>query len=164
MDAADFEEFFLAFRPRVFGSALAILHDREDARDVTQQVFLKIWHRPEAYRGGNLSGWLGALAKNAALDLVRRRRTRAEIATVPARDRALDNVESEVIGASQRDCIRRAIGELPSRERDLLVASFLEDISHANIARLRSIPLGTVKTRIRSALRRLRSRSEIRSL
>lgn len=158
-DGAEFSAFFERFRPLVHSTALRLLRDQEDASDVAQQVFLKAWHRPETFRGGNIESWLTVLSKNSAFDLIRRRNTKLALDAL-TNVSGPDNVEREVIASWNGEWINRALRDLPQRQRELLIASFWRHSSHQAIARSEALPLGTVKSRIRSALRRLRSRAD----
>ncbi|GAC1391238.1 MAG: sigma-70 family RNA polymerase sigma factor [Vulcanimicrobiaceae bacterium] len=158
-DACGFENFYRAHRPLVHALALKLLKNHEDASDVTQQIFLKLWHHPAAFRGGNIESWLSILSRNACIDLLRRRRPCAPVEFVDFA--GVNVVECAAIATSNREWIARAIRDLPDAEYEVLVAAFWHHLSHRAIARSSDLPLGTVKTRIRSAIRKLRNRSDV---
>jgi RNA polymerase sigma-70 factor (ECF subfamily) len=154
-DPAAFERLYDANHRLVFGIALRMLHDTTMAEDLTQSVFLKIWTSPDAFRDGNFGAWLSRVTRNSALDVLRSQTSRptAEIpADIPA-DGSIDDVVFAKID-SQR--VRRALATLPDEQRSPIEMGFFGGITHEEIARRTGIPLGTVKTRIRSGLRRLR--------
>jgi RNA polymerase sigma-70 factor (ECF subfamily) len=154
-DVAAFEELYDVYHRLVFGIALRTTADTTMAEDVTQAVFLKIWSAPESFREGNFAAWLSRVSRNRALDFVRSRTIRAadEIpADLPAGD-ALDETIFARIDAAR---VRSALDGLTEEQRVPIELGFFGGITHDEIARQTGIPLGTIKTRIRTGLRRLR--------
>ncbi len=154
-DPASFEHLYDTYHRLVFGIALRMLTDMTMAEDLTQTVFLKIWTSPDSFREGNFSAWLSRVTRNRALDVLRSRAARSE-AEIPA-DIAMDGTIDDVVFAkidSQR--VRTALAALPDEQRSAIEMGFFGGITHEEIARQTGIPLGTIKTRIRSGLRRLR--------
>jgi RNA polymerase sigma-70 factor (ECF subfamily) len=155
-DPIAFERLYDTYHRLVFGIALRMLRDTAMAEDVTQSVFLKIWTSPESFRDGNFGGWLARVTRNRALDVLRNRApaAQAEIpADIPTEGAPIDDVVFAKID-SQR--VRTALAALPDEQRSPIEMGFFGGITHEEIARRTGIPLGTVKTRIRSGLRRLR--------
>ncbi len=125
------------------------------AEDLTQAVFLKIWSQPEAFQSGNFGGWIARVTRNRALDTLRSCALRAEGAMpvdVPL-EGALDEA---VLARLEGQRVRVALGSLPDEQRFPLELGFFGGITHEEIAQRTGIPLGTIKTRIRTGLRRLR--------
>jgi RNA polymerase sigma-70 factor (ECF subfamily) len=154
-DSVAFEHLYDAYHRLVFGIALRMLNDTTMAEDLTQSVFLKIWKSPDAFRDGNFGAWLARVTRNGALDVLRSRASRAT-AEIPS-DIATEGSIDEIVFAkidSQR--VRSALAALPDEQRSPIEMGFFGGITHEEIARRTGIPLGTVKTRIRSGLRRLR--------
>lgn len=154
-DPAAFEQLYDAYHRLVFGIALRMLSDTTMAEDLTQSVFLKIWTAPDSFRDGNFSAWLARVTRNRALDVLRSRASRAQ-AEIPA-DIATEGTIDDIVFAkidSQR--VRSALAALPEEQRSPIEMGFFGGITHEEIARRTGIPLGTIKTRIRSGLRRLR--------
>jgi RNA polymerase sigma-70 factor (ECF subfamily) len=155
-DADAFEAIYDGYHRLVYGIALRILGETGAAEDVTQAVFLKIWSSPELFRGGNFSAWIVRVARNRSLDALRSRTTRAESAlpdSVPEID-AIEDVAFAHIDAAK---VRTALASLPDDQRNPIEMGFFGGITHEEIARRTGVPLGTIKTRIRTGLRRLRS-------
>ncbi len=155
-DPVAFEQLYDAYHRLVFGIALRMLTDATMAEDLTQSVFLKIWSAPDSFREGNFSGWLARVTRNRALDILRSRAARTET-EIPA-DIPTEGTIDEIVFAkidSQR--VRLALAALPEEQRAPIEMGFFGGVTHEEIARRTGIPLGTVKTRIRSGLRRLRS-------
>ena len=155
-DAQAFERLYDAFNRLVHGIAVRMLGDATAAEDLTQAVFLKVWSAPQAFRGGNFGAWIARVTRNRALDMLRSRATRSE-SEMPAdlpEEESLDDVVFARIDGKQ---VRSALMHLPEDQRTLIELGFFGGITHEEIARRTSTPLGTVKTRIRSGLRKLRT-------
>jgi RNA polymerase sigma-70 factor, ECF subfamily len=155
-DAAAFEMLYDAYHRLVFGLALRVLSDPAAAEDVTQAVFLKIWDSPELFRGGNFPAWIARVARNRALDAARARSVRDEgelSESLPVDDSLEEAAIANLDGAR----VRTALSQLPPEQREPIELGFFGGITHQEIARRSGLPLGTVKTRIRTGLRRLRT-------
>ena len=139
----------------VFAAALRVLGNRSDSDDVSQIVFIKIWSGGARFEGGNIEGWLTTVTRNAALDFLRRRRRELRRLLGETGERAM-SAESEAIRALFGHRIRGSVSLLPPAASRLLVAAYWNGYSHSEIARRTGLPLGTVKSRIRAALRYLR--------
>lgn len=149
------------FQRRGFGVAMRIVHDPRLAEDVAQETFLRAWQRSEAFdpRRGTVSAWLLTIARNLAIDTVRLRRMvivdPAEI--LARRDPGSERGPDELaLLSSETERLRVAMGNLPADQcRALVLAAFFGRTAR-EIAESESIPLGTAKTRIRTAMLRLR--------
>jgi RNA polymerase sigma-70 factor, ECF subfamily len=140
----------------VYGVALRVLADTTAAEDVLQEVFLQLWRNPRSFDAdrGRLAPWLAVIARNRAIDLLRKRPHEEDIAEQPISTGI--NLEDS---ANQRlvvEKVRDAMGRLPQEQRRALEMAFFEGMTHTEIARKTGDPLGTVKTRIRSALMAVR--------
>src|SRR4051794_6784103 len=145
----------------VFGFLVRALADRAAAEDVQQQVFLEAWERAERYdaeRAG-LRVWLLTIARSRALDHLRRRvpEPRDPTSTVALADRADESRLDELV---EHWHLTAQLERLPAEEADVLRRRFYLDQSQTQIADATGIPLGTVKTRMTSGLRRLRTALE----
>lgn len=139
----------------VYAMALRVLSDPAAAEDVVQEVFMQIWRSPMSYvaeRGG-LGGWLAVVARNRAIDALRRRRPSDPLDGLPLAS------SFDLAGQSERNLLlekaRAVILTLPPAERSALELAFFEGLTHTEIAAKLQQPLGTVKSRIRTALGRL---------
>src|SRR5262249_45057424 len=136
----------------VYGVALRVLGDTTAAEDVLQEVFLQLWRRPQAFNAdrGRLAPWLAVIARNRAID-VRRKRTPAEdIDELPISTGV--NLEDVAAQRMAVEKVRGVLAGLPGEQRKALEMAFFEGMTHTEIAAKTGEPLGTVKTRIRSAL------------
>jgi RNA polymerase sigma-70 factor (ECF subfamily) len=154
-DRDAFEVLYRRYVRPVFGLALRRLGDRGRAEDATQETFASVWRSARSYRPDRGPGgpWLYAVARNAIVD-----RTRARTET-PAEP--VDEASGEPGPAERAETawiawrVHRALEELPEHERSLIELAYWGGLSQSEIAEFLSIPLGTVKTRTRSALARL---------
>ena len=155
-DADAFETLYDSHHRLVYGIALRILGDVAAAEDVTQAVFLKLWSSPGLFVKGNFGAWIARVTRNRALDVVRSRAVRSETEMPDAMplDDALEDTAFANINA---DRVRAALAQLPEEQRKPIELGFFGGITHDEIARQSGIPLGTIKTRIRTGLRKLRS-------
>jgi RNA polymerase sigma-70 factor (ECF subfamily) len=147
--------------------ALRIVGDRAAAEEVTQEAFLRVWLRARAFdpARGRAAGWLLALARHEAIDHARRRRRQP--ATLPSTEltdlllaRVADpqaDLERAVVLAERRRAIAAALGALPAPQRAVIEQLYFGDLTHAEAADRLGVPLGTVKSRLALALRRLRA-------
>ena len=146
----------------VYSLALRILQDQGEAEDIVQDVFSQAWRQAAHYDSsrGAVAAWLFTLARSRAIDRLRARRARPERA---AGDRDAANVvdprvspDLQVLSAEQVGHVRAALDALPTLQRVAIELAFYEGLTHVEIAERLEQPLGTVKTRIRLALGKLR--------
>jgi RNA polymerase sigma-70 factor (ECF subfamily) len=146
----------------LYSLAYRVLNDREDAEEVILDVYQQVWNsadRFDATRGTVLS-WLAVVTRNRAIDRVRQsnvRRTR-ELSSEEPVD-ALDTrpaPEAQSILEQQRRLVRQAMGTLAKEQREAIELAFYSGMSHSEVADALGEPLGTVKTRIRVGMQRLR--------
>jgi len=144
----------------VYSVALRVLRDPAAAEDVLQDVFLGLWRQPESFVAsrGSLGGWLAVVARNRAIDSLRRKRPSEQIEDV-----YLASPVSLADEADRNAMMKRAravIMRLPLEQRKTLEMAYFDGLTHSEIAEITGDPLGTVKTRIRSALLSLRKELE----
>ncbi len=148
----------------VFSIALQVLNDQALAEEATQEVFLRVWQKAESYQPdqGRLAPWLASIARHRAIDLYRRlQRSVENHLTDTSIEDAFNladptDIEGETQAAEQRQRVRKALATLPEAQRQALAYAFFKGYSHSQIAALTGEPLGTVKTRIRLAMLKLR--------
>ena len=151
----------------VHTAAFWILQDRDEAEDVVEETFWQAWRNASRYDSRRASGltWLMMIARSRALDRVRSQRRRAEWIAAPATTAALleegfARRPDELPAGGDRETaeLACALGALPFEQRQAIELAFLGGLSHSEIAEQTSQPLGTVKTRIRLAMAKLRER------
>lgn len=140
----------------VYSVALRVLRDPSSAEDILQEVFLQIWRNPESFAAtrGSLGGWLAVVARNRSIDLLRRKRPTETVDEIVLP--AAANLADEAERAFMVERARVVMQQMPIEQRKTLEMAFFEGLTHAEIAEMTGDPLGTVKTRIRSALLTLR--------
>ncbi len=158
-DADAFEALYDKHHRLVYGVAARMLGDAAAAEDVTQAVFLKVWSSPERFRGGNFPAWIVRMTRNRALDVIRARSAHAE-AALPETLPEETAIEDTAFANIDADIVRNALAMLPAEQREPIELGFFGGITHDEIARRSGIPLGTIKTRIRTGLKKLRSALE----
>jgi len=155
-DASAFEAVYDAYHRLVYGIALRMLGDQNAAEDVTQTVFMKVWNAPESFVSGNLGAWLSRVTRNRSLDILRSRAVRSE-SEMPCDIPVEGGIDDAVFARLDGERVRALLATLPNTEREPIELGFFGGITHEEIARRTGTPLGTVKTRIRAGLRRLRA-------
>ncbi|MFN2511821.1 MAG: sigma-70 family RNA polymerase sigma factor [Pyrinomonadaceae bacterium] len=148
------------YRVILFGVLMRILNSREDAEDVLQEVMLQVWRRAADFneQRGRPFTWLVTLARSRAIDRLRLLGARQRLADSAARnlpDEASDAVK-DTLHSEQREIVQRALAELPEEQTRILVLAYFEGLTQSEIAAKLTTPLGTVKTRMRSGMIKLR--------
>jgi RNA polymerase sigma-70 factor (ECF subfamily) len=140
----------------VYSVALRVLRDPASAEDVLQEVFMQIWRNPNGFVAtrGSLGGWLAVVARNRSIDALRRKRPSEQVDDMALASNY--NLADEAERNSLMEKARGVIRLLPMEQRKTLEMAFFDGLTHSEIAEMTGDPLGTVKTRIRSALTSLR--------
>jgi RNA polymerase sigma-70 factor (ECF subfamily) len=148
----------------VFSLALNSVGDQATAEEVTQDVFVRVWQRARQYRAdrGKVSTWLTGITRYRAIDQLRRRGSRPEQHSVtwaevsPTAVPAVNGPEEATQLAMQRERVRAALAQLPEEQKQVLALAYFQGYSQSQIAESLALPLGTVKTRVRLAMQKLR--------
>lgn len=148
---------------RAFGLAYRILRDSHSAEDVVQEAFLCLWrdaHRLSSDRG-SVTSLLMTMVHHKAVDLLRARRGRAAdplpLDTDGLAQQSTADVIEAVTNSLGRDAVRQALGSLPDEQRRPMLMAYFEGLTHVEIAEALGIPLGTVKSRLRLGLEKMRT-------
>lgn len=157
-DASAVGELYDRYNRLLFGLILRILKDRGDAEEVLQEVFVQVWTRAETYNValGSPAAWLVRIARNRAIDRLRANsvRTRAvEAAPPPA---AAPSPEARATVSERQRAVRFALDALPPEQRELIEQAYYRGLTQSELAEQFGLPLGTVKTRIRTGMLTLR--------
>jgi RNA polymerase sigma-70 factor (ECF subfamily) len=144
----------------VYSVALRVLRDPTSAEDVLQEIFMQVWRSPESFSAtrGSLAGWLAVVSRNRSIDALRRRRPTEQVEEFALASPY--NLADEAERNSLIEKARSVMGSLPLEQRKTLEMAFFDGLTHSEIAEMTGDPLGTVKTRIRSALLSLRKAFE----
>ena len=148
----------------VYSVALNSIADPARAEEITQDVFVRVWESAKTYRSeqGRVATWLTSITRNRAIDVYRRGRVRRENLHISWEDveslnpPAPQNVEAEVDLAQRQRQVRWAVTQLPDEQKQAIGLAFFQGLSQVEIAQALSEPLGTVKTRIRLGMHKLR--------
>ncbi|MDA0269440.1 MAG: sigma-70 family RNA polymerase sigma factor [Chloroflexi bacterium] len=159
------EDLYDRYSALVFSVAFRVLRDNQLAQDVAQEVFLRVWRQPTSYdpARGRFVSWLMSVTRNRALDELRKvtRRLRSEdqdddpVSGLATADR-LDDPALGAELAEQRVAVRAAMTRLPPEQRRVIELAYFGGLTQIEIAERTGDPLGTVKTRIRLGMRKLR--------
>ncbi|MGP0031052.1 MAG: sigma-70 family RNA polymerase sigma factor [Acidimicrobiales bacterium] len=145
----------------VYGLARRVLNNAAEAEDVTQEVFLRLWRQPDRFdpSRGTLRSFLLAQSHGRAVDAVRSLQARRQRETRDARHTASADydIQHEVWDLALADQVSRALDELPEDERRVIELAYFEGHTYVAVADLLGQPEGTVKSRIRNGMRRMRA-------
>jgi RNA polymerase sigma-70 factor (ECF subfamily) len=160
-DRDAFARFYDRHAALVHTFALRILRERGEAEEVVQDVFVQVWRQAGTYSAdrGTPEAWLITLTRSRGIDKLRSRRRRDEMARPaddPDRLPASAVAESAAGQAEARATLGGALGDLPAAQRSVLELAYFDGLTQSEIAARLGEPLGTVKTRMRSGLERLR--------
>jgi RNA polymerase sigma factor (sigma-70 family) len=149
--------FIRRFQGRVYGLAVTMLRDPDLAEDVAQETFVRVWRHAATYdaRRGRVPTWVLAIARNLAIDRARLRSATPVDPEVIASELELAT-EDAPVDIAERERVRQAVGALPDDQRRALVLAMYAGRTAREISELDGVALGTVKTRIRAALLKLR--------
>jgi len=159
-DRDAFAELYRRVSPRLFGICLRMLDTRQEAEETLQDVFLTVWHKAGQFdpaRGSALT-WLGTIARNRSLDRLRARRGRPDD-PIELDDDIVDTapLAEDVLAASDDERrVHRCLDTLEPVDQRLIRTAFFDGASYAELAERSDRPLGTIKSRIRRALIRLK--------
>ena len=152
-----------AYRVILFGLLLRILNSREEAEDILQEVFVQVWQRAKDFdeKRGRPFTWLVTLARSRAIDRLRLLAARQRLATGAAQEQEqteeVSDALTDAVRAEQQTVVRRALAELPEDQRQTLMLAYFDGLTQSEIASRLNAPLGTVKTRMRSGMIKLRA-------
>lgn len=156
-DSGAFATLYDRHAPRILGLILRLMGERSDAEDVLQETFWQVWRQASAWRPerGAAIVWMAMIARSRAIDRMRRR---------PSVTTAGDAMEAVAVDAGsecerheQASLTRTVLRQLPPEQMTVIGLAFFGGMTHEQIAQKHDIPLGTVKTRIRRGMQRLRS-------
>ena len=162
-DSAALADLYDRYARSVYSLACRILTDRTEAEDVVQEVFSQAWRQADAYdaRRAPVAGWLLMMTRTRAIDRVRARSGRVQMVqalpTLPDPPDQHEGPESLAIGEQEAARVRAALDTLSESQRSAIELAYYEGLSQSDIAARLREPLGTVKTRIRTGLLKLRA-------
>ncbi|TCO57352.1 ECF RNA polymerase sigma factor SigK [Actinocrispum wychmicini] len=160
-DDVAFEQLYRQLSAPVFGLVQRVLRDPAQSEEVAQEVFLELWRSATRYSRdrGTVLSWVMTIAHRKAVDRVRSAQASTERDTRAARAesiRPFDEVTEVVTGRLEREQVRRCMGSLTDLQRESVMLAYYQGYTYREVAHLLDSPLGTVKTRLRDGLIRLR--------
>jgi RNA polymerase sigma-70 factor (ECF subfamily) len=162
-DKTAFAKLFDAFAPRVKYFLIRNGASPESAEELTQEAFLTIWRKARYFSAqrGTASAWIFTIARNLRIDETRRDKRSQLYAMVNQFDEVDPDRPDDLVNAQEHARrVRSAMGQLPEEQFEVVRWSFVEGAAHSEIAERLGLPLGTVKSRLRLAMRRLRNSLE----
>ena len=150
-------EVYDTYGPLVYGVALRITMDQGAAEDITQDVVVDLWRRPERFdpQRAPLRGWLCMIARRRGIDWIRRRRTQQHLSLAAADLASTSGLEDDVLASAAHKQVRQAVADLPAPHRQAILLAYYRGLTYREVAKALSIPEGTAKWRLRGALRRI---------
>ncbi|SNR64520.1 RNA polymerase sigma-70 factor, ECF subfamily [Haloechinothrix alba] len=159
-DEYAFARLYDAFADRIFGLVKRVMRDPSQSEEVTQEVFLEIWRTASRFDSsrGSVAAWVMTLAHRRAVDRIRSAQASTERDTRVAyqEDQPFDSVSEEVTGRLERQQVRRCLETLTMLQHESVKLAYYQGYTYSEVAGLLDTPLGTVKTRLRDGLIRLR--------
>jgi RNA polymerase sigma-70 factor (ECF subfamily) len=148
----------------VFGMAVNAVGDQALAEEITQDVFLRVWNKASTYQAeqGKVTNWIAGIARNRAIDVFRHQRSRPERNSISWEEMPLfdlpdsQDVEQEIEVKHKKQRIQQALFQLPQEQREALALAYFRGYTHEEAAEALGQPLGTIKTRIRLGMQKLR--------
>jgi RNA polymerase sigma-70 factor (ECF subfamily) len=155
-EAAALQSLYDLFSRQVYSLAYGVLQNRETAEEVTQDVFLKVWHKVAQYEPGtNFRAWLLRLTRNLAIDRLRQDYRHKAHSWVWDMEEL--NLESPALPPDDdAHWVWQSLRALSDEQRQAIELAYLQGLTHEQIAQQLNLPLGTVKTRIRDGMKKLR--------
>lgn len=148
------------YRVILFGLLMRILNDREEAEDVLQEVFMQVWRRARDFdeNRGKPFTWLVTLARSRGIDRLRSLGARERVAVAATREGSEESSDaaSDAFRSEQQQLVRSALAQLPEEQKRPLVLAYFDGLTQTEIAEKLGAPLGTVKTRMRTGMGKLR--------
>jgi RNA polymerase sigma-70 factor, ECF subfamily len=148
----------------IFSLALGIVNDRDTAEEITLDVFMRVWQKAETYRAeqAKVSTWLTHIARHHAIDVLRRRAVRVDQSAVHWEDvfSQVDSSQPDPQESAElsvrRERIHAALAQLPAEQKQALMLAYFGGYTQSQIAEILTQPLGTIKTRLRLAMQKVR--------
>lgn len=156
-DQSAFAELFAHFAPRVKGFLMKSGASSDLAEDVSQEVMATLWRKAHMFdaRKASVSTWIFTIARNRRIDVLRKQR-RPEPEELTWGPEAEPDQADTIALQQETDILSKALAELPEKQKDLILKAYYGELTHSEIAEQTGLPLGTIKSRLRLALDRLR--------
>ena len=159
-DEVSLAQLYDCYRVILFGLLMRILNNRAEAEDVLQEVFLQVWRKAGDFdeNRGRPFTWLVTLTRSRGIDRLRTLSARERVAEAGAKEatEAVSDAASDAFKSEQRGLVTDALAQLPDEQKRALMLAYFDGLTQSEIATRLGAPLGTVKTRMRTGLMKLR--------
>jgi len=159
-DEAALAQLYDRYRTILFGLLMRILNNREEAEDVLQETFLQVWRKAADFdeSRGRPFTWLVTLARSRGIDRLRTLASRERVAEAGAREvsEEISDAATDALRSEQRGLVSDALAKLPDEQKRPIMLAYFDGLTQSEIAMRLGAPLGTVKTRMRTGMIRLR--------
>ena len=162
-DIDAFRQLYEAFGPRVKSYMIRQGADPDTAEELTQETLLAVWRKAQLYvaEKGSATTWIYTIARNLRIDRLRREFAWQELPEGHEETPSDDPLPDEAVSEAERQMkVRTALAQLPTDQHEVVALAYLEGLSHSEIAVRLSLPLGTVKSRMRLAYQKIRENVE----
>lgn len=170
---AAMEMLYERYSKPVYSFAYRMISDRDHAEDLMQEAFLRAWRRSNRFSDsrGTLISWLLSITHNIAIDEIRKRQRRPQKAESKEPELLMDTlrdtdapVDAQAVAATNGQVIRKVLNEIPENQRVVLELGYFGGLTQREISEKLDVPLGTIKTRMRLALRKLQGSGDLQAL
>lgn len=164
-DANALEELYDLYKRLLFGMVISIVKKREEAEDVLQEIFIKIWNKADSFNEdrGNVYSWIVTLARNKAIDRIRSRGYKTQQKQSVSIHEPLFSLEGDnydpmetTIFSDRAELVKKALDKIPEEQSEVIKIAYYRGMTQSEIADYLGIPLGTVKTRTRQGMIKLK--------
>jgi RNA polymerase sigma-70 factor (ECF subfamily) len=162
-DTAAFRELYEAYGPRVKAYMIRQGADSGTAEDLAQETLLTVWRKAALYTSdkGSMTTWVFTIARNLRIDRLRREVPWQELPEGRLAEAAEEPLPDEAVAEKERQQrVQAALAALPAEQKEVVALAYLEGLSHSEIAERLGMPLGTIKSRMRTAYRKIRQTLE----
>ena len=165
-DADALEELYELYHRLLFGLVLSIVKKREEAEDMLQEIFVKIWNKAESFdpERGNAYSWIVTLARNQAIDRIRSKGYKTQKKQSVSIHQPLFSLEGDkydpmetTIFSDRAELVKKALDQIPEAQSEVIKIAYYRGMTQREIANYLDIPLGTVKTRTRQGMMKLKN-------
>jgi RNA polymerase sigma-70 factor (ECF subfamily) len=160
------EELYDLYKSLLFGMIISIVKKREEAEDVLQEVFMRIWEKAHTFdeNRGNVYSWIVTLTRNKAIDRIRSKGYKTQKKATTSVDEPEFSLEGDkfdpletTIFSDRAELVKKALEEIPEKQREIIKVAYYGGMTQSEISEHLDIPLGTVKTRTRQGLIKLKN-------
>lgn len=165
-DEQALELFYDKYNKLLFSLVLSIVKRREEAEDVLQELFTKIWEKAHTYneKQGSVYSWVVTMSRNKAIDRIRSRRYKSAMKEATDNESPYDHIESEVqnpldqtILNERAGYVQEALNSIPKEQRQVIMVAYFQGMTQSEISVELDLPLGTVKSRMRDGMMKLKN-------